>query len=105
MPWADEIYNTLQLFVLNGTFTGPLNWQIEVARFLAPGVMAYTATQALIVLFQEQLRLTWLRFIVRRHVVVCGLGRMGYKVAADFRRRGETVVAGGGLRWRRWNEC
>ena len=43
-------------------FTTELNWQLEVARFLAPGVMAYTATQALIVLFREQLSLLRLRF-------------------------------------------
>ncbi len=86
MTWEDDVYNTLQLFVLGVSFEGALNWQLEAARFLVPGVMAYTATQALIVLFQEQLRLMWLRFIVRRHVVVCGLGRMGYKVAARVRQ-------------------
>lgn len=88
---GDLIYNTLQLFVLNGVFSGPVNWQLEIARFLAPGVMAYTATQALILLFREQLTLLRLRF-TRGHVVVCGLGRTGFKVTADCRRRGEQVV-------------
>ncbi|MBX7211546.1 MAG: NAD-binding protein [Verrucomicrobiaceae bacterium] len=87
----DHLYSTLQLFVLNATFAGPLNWQLEIARFLAPAVMAYTAAQALIVLFREQFTLLRLRF-TRGHVVVCGLGRKGFKVASDFRRRGEAVV-------------
>lgn len=91
MSCTDIFYSTLQLFVLNGSTSTPLNWQLEVARFLAPGVMAYTATQALFVLFREQLSLLKLRF-TSGHVVVCGLGRTGYKVAADFRRRGDTVV-------------
>lgn len=88
---AEMIYRTLQLFVLGVSFEGPLNWQIEVARFLAPGVMAYTATQALIVLFREQLTLLRLRFR-HGHVVVCGLGRTGFKVTTDSLRRGEKVV-------------
>jgi|JI6StandDraft_1071083.scaffolds.fasta_scaffold01460_5 hypothetical protein len=91
MSLADDVYSTLQLFVLNVSFTGPLNWQLEVARFLAPGVMAYTATQALLVLFREQLKLLRLRFTMG-HVVVCGLGRTGYKVVADLLRHGERVV-------------
>jgi hypothetical protein len=91
MSWEDDVYNTLQLFVLNVSFTTDLNWQLEVARFLAPGVMAYTATQALFVLFREQLMLLRLRF-ARGHVVVCGLGRAGFKVAMDCRRHGERVV-------------
>jgi TrkA-N domain/RyR domain len=91
MTWEDDVYNTLQLFVLNVSFTTELNWQLEVARFLAPGVMAYTATQALFVLFHEQLMLLRLRF-ARGHVVVCGLGRAGFKVATDCRRHHERVV-------------
>ena len=91
MSCSDLVYSTLQLFVLNVSISGPLSWQLEVARFLAPGVMAYTATQALFVLFREQLKLLRLRF-ARRHVVVCGLGRAGFKVATDFRRHGERVV-------------
>jgi hypothetical protein len=89
--WANDVYNTLQLFVLNVSFTGDLNWQLEVARFLAPGVMAYTAAQALLVLFREQLKLLRLRF-TKGHVVVCGLGRTGCKVVADLRRHGDRVV-------------
>lgn len=91
MSLADDVYSTLQLFVLNVSFTGALNWQLEVARFLAPGVMAYTATQALLVLFREQLKLLRLRF-TKGHVVVCGLGRTGCKVVADLLRHGGRVV-------------
>lgn len=87
----DMIYGTLQLFLLGGNIPRPMNWQLEIARFLGPGVMAYTATQALIVLFREQLTLLRLRFR-RGHVIVCGLGRTGFKVVSDFLRRGGKVV-------------
>lgn len=78
----DVLYCTLQLFVLEVAVDGPLNWEVEVARLFAPGVTLYTATQALIVLFLEQLTLLRLRF-TRGHVVVCRLGRAGFKVAVD----------------------
>ena len=88
---SEVFYRSLQLFVFDGSAEGGLNWQLEVARLLAPGATIYTATQALIVLFREQLSLLRLR-CKRGHVVVCGLGRAGFKVAADSLRRGEQVV-------------
>ncbi len=87
----DVLYCSLQLFILEVSPEGPLNWQIEVARLLAPGVLLYTGTQALIVLFRKQLTQLRLCF-ARGHVVVCGLGRTGFKVASDLLRRGEKVV-------------
>ncbi len=48
----DLCYLTLQLLVLqSGTVPGPVPWQLEVARFLAPAVAAYTAVKALAVVF------------------------------------------------------
>lgn len=91
LPASEALYRSLQLFVFEGSFEEGLNWQLEVARLLAPGVTVYTATQALIELFREQLTLLRLRF-KRGHVVVCGLGRAGSKVASDTLRRGEQVV-------------
>ncbi len=89
--FADWLYLSLQLYVLNGTVAGPMNWELHVARYLAPAVAAYTAVQALLTIFHEQLARLRLRFL-RRHAVVCGLGRTGYMVATDFARRGVTVV-------------
>jgi len=89
---GDLLYLTLQLFVLeSGSVVGPVGWELEVARFLAPAVAAYTAVQAMALLFYERFQLFRLRF-VRDHVVICGLGRKGLLLARGFRERGHRVV-------------
>ncbi len=85
-------YLTLQLFVIeSGAVSQALNWELEVARLLAPLVAAYTALQALAALFSEQLRSVRVR-LGRDHVVICGLGRKGFLLAQEFLDRGITVV-------------
>ena len=89
---GDLLYLTIQLFVLeSGVVKGPVGWELEVARFLAPAVAAYTALLALALLFYERFQLFRLRF-VRDHVVICGLGRKGLLLARGFRERGDRVV-------------
>ena len=50
-------YHSLQLFVLHCPLLSNPSSQLDVARFLAPAVFGYTATQAFVVLFQHQLQL------------------------------------------------
>ena len=89
---TDLLYLSLQLFALeSGSLSGPKGWELELARFLAPAVAAYTAVQALAEIFYQQLQLVRVRFI-RDHVVICGLGRKGYLLAQGFRHRGDRVV-------------
>ncbi len=85
-------YRVLQLFVLeSGAVLGHVPWQLEVARYLAPSVSAYTATMALALIFKEQLQRLHLR-MRREHVVICGLGRKGLAFAKTFQARGDKVV-------------
>jgi hypothetical protein len=86
------LYLSLQLFVLeSGSVPGPVTWELQVARFLAPAVTAYTAIQALATVFREQFQMFRLRFF-RDHVVICGLGRSGLLLAKGFCEKGERVV-------------
>ncbi|MFW6135462.1 MAG: NAD-binding protein [Chloroflexota bacterium] len=86
------LYLTVQLFTLeSGAVSAPVDWRLEVARWLAPAVAAYTALQTLALIFQEQMQLTRLRFF-SDHTVICGLGRRGFRLAQGFRQRGEQVV-------------
>ncbi|MBC7261270.1 MAG: NAD-binding protein [Chloroflexi bacterium] len=88
----DLLYLTLQLFPLqSGAVPPPVTWELEVARLLAPTVAAYTAVQALAVIFYEQVQSLRLR-VIHDHVVICGLGRMGLLLARGFLRRGDRVV-------------
>lgn len=89
---ADVFYLTIQLFVLeSGSVVGPKSWELEVARLLAPTVAAYTAIQALALLFVEQFQFLRLR-AARQHVIICGLGRRGLLLARSFREHGHPVV-------------
>ena len=90
--WLGVFYLTLQLFTLeSGALRGPVNWPLQVARWLAPGVAAYAAVQALVVILQEQidsLRLRWRK----GHCVICGLGHKGLLLAQGLLDKGERVV-------------
>jgi hypothetical protein len=90
-PW-DNLYLALQLFILeSGSVSVPVSWELEVARLLAPATAAYTAIQALTLLFYEQLQLLRVHFI-KNHVVICGLSRKGLLLAKGYHERGERVV-------------
>ena len=88
----NTLYRTLQLFVLeSGFISGAVEWEFQIARYLAPAITAYTAMQALAILFQEQLRLFRIRFF-KDHIVICGLGQKGWLLSRGFRERDEQVV-------------
>jgi hypothetical protein len=88
----DIFYLTLQLFVLqSGSVSGPVTWELQVARLLAPTVAAYTAVKALATIFGERFERFWLRFY-RGHVVICGLGHKGLLLTRSLRMRGDDVV-------------
>ncbi len=89
----DVLYRALQLFVLEGGQPSPGTiWEFELARFLAPVVTGYTALQGLALLFSEQLARLTARF-ARGHVVICGLGDKGLRLALGFRAQGHRVLA------------
>ena len=89
----DILYLTLQLFTLDsGVLPGSVPWSLEIARLLAPALLAYTAGKALLEIFREQIQLFRARF-ARDHVIICGLGRKGQLLARSFREAGYKVVA------------
>ncbi len=91
-PVGDLLYLTLQLFVLeSGSWAGPSGWELEVARFLAPAVAAYTAMKAAAAIWTEQFQRLRLRFL-RDHVVICGASRKGFLLVKGFRQQGSLVA-------------
>jgi voltage-gated potassium channel Kch len=95
LPTTELLYRSLQLFALeSGALpeerAAPL--ALEIARILAPAVAGYAVIRAVILLFGEQLALLGLRFVLRDHVVVAGLGGNGFAIAKSFRRAGDRVV-------------
>jgi voltage-gated potassium channel Kch len=90
---SDLIYLTLRLFILEYEgFVGPIPWQLEVGRFFAPLILAYSAVIALLGVMQDQLQLFRAR-ISRNHVVICGLGDKGLAIAKALQNADKRVIA------------
>jgi len=90
--FLDNLYRALQLFLFrSGAVTPPVSWQLDVARWLAPVVAAGAAVSAMVALLRERLSDLRIRFY-SNHVVVCGLGRLGSRLARTLRDAGYDVV-------------
>lgn len=88
----DLVYQTLQLVSMNsGLVPGPINWQLQLARFLIPALTVYTALSALALIFSEQIQFIKL-WRIKDHVVICGLGRKGILLVEQFRALDMEVV-------------
>ena len=88
----DLLYQTLQLVSMNsGLVPGPINWQLQVARFLIPALTVYTALSAIALIFSEQMQVFKL-WRIKEHVIICGLGRKGALLVEQFRALDMDVV-------------
>jgi predicted ThiF/HesA family dinucleotide-utilizing enzyme len=89
---GDVIYRTFQLVTMNsGAVEGEVNWILQFARFLLPLLTVYTIFQALMQLFVEQMQKLRLRRL-KDHVVICGMGRKGSRLARELLGLGRQVV-------------
>jgi len=88
----EAAYRALHLFTFwSPEMTAADPWQLEVARWIAPAIAAYTAGKGLTAAFYEQSQR--LRACASRdHVIVCGLSDKGHLIARSFLDRGERVV-------------
>ena len=90
--FLDNLYLTLGLLSMNsGAVSGPVHWELQVARFLIPAIAAYTAILAFAKVFTQQAQQVKLWFL-RDHIIICGLGKKGVRLANLFQERGEKVV-------------
>jgi hypothetical protein len=88
-------YHTLQLFILHAPHLEQATpWQLHVGRWLAAGLVFAAAGKAFVKVFRNELLRLRLWWPWRRgHVVVCGLGDLGLRLALDGRKRKKFVVA------------
>ena len=88
----DNLYLTLGLISLNtGAVPPPISWELQAARFAVPAVTAYTAFLAFTTIFIQQTDRVRLWFL-QDHVIICGLGRKGFRLAIQFLQHGNQVV-------------
>ncbi|MFD2794798.1 hypothetical protein ACFS27_14660 [Promicromonospora vindobonensis] len=92
--WYDVVYHDLQLFVMGAdpaSGGGPLSWQLQVARFLAPATAVYALLEAARALFTGEIR----RFRDRRargHAIVVGETDAADTVTAALEAAGHRVL-------------
>lgn len=91
--FLDNLYLTLQLGTLDyDGSSGPMNWQLQLARFVVPLLAAGTILQTASVVFREEFRRYRLRY-AKGHTIICGLGETGARLATAFAEAGSHVVA------------
>ncbi len=87
----DLLYKTLKTINLNMDLTSHVPWPLEVSRFLTPILFANALILGLSNMFKE--RFAFLRlWSWRNHVIICGLGNKGVRLAKQFRKQGYNVV-------------
>lgn len=91
VPWPSHAWYTLLLFK-SSVPTPPRSAPLGVAVWLAPLTAAYAAFRALAEIFSTQWRALRVRRFAAGHVVVCGLGDTGLRVAREFALSGSRVV-------------
>jgi len=84
------LYYTLQLFVLQSGADVPINYPLEIARFIAAFLAFYTLFFVIWLLI-EHLQLFKLK-LFRGHVVICGLGYLGPAIARRYIEHKDVVI-------------
>jgi hypothetical protein len=90
--FSDSLYRAVTLFGFAGAVEANVPLELEIARVLAPLIVGYAAIRGLVLLFRDQAQLLHIRLVMRRHVVVAGLGRTGFKIAERFHEDNYRVV-------------
>ncbi len=89
--FSNILYHVIQLFVLQASFPANVDLNLQIARFLAPTLLALAGLQALFYVFNSRIDSFFLRF-TNNHVIVCGLGERGLAIAQSFFDVGEKVT-------------
>lgn len=91
-PRLTRMYLSLQLFFLDGgNVSGPLPWQLEMARVAAPALAALAALRTAAAVARSQLDRSRIRR-QRHHVVVAGVSDAGMRLSLELAQQGYHVV-------------
>lgn len=100
LAFSEALYAVFTLIFFQTTIPYPRSGLLQVFFFVVPilglGVIAEGVIRFGVMLFNKQVRKGEWQVAVastfRNHIVVCGLGRVGYRVAEQLLRFGEEVV-------------
>jgi len=91
--FLSALYQAAQLFILHTPhLPGKINLPLELGRWLAAACFGLAALLALHRIFRSEFSRFLLTFR-RGHVVICGLGELGLRLALEYRQSGDGVVA------------
>lgn len=79
----DLLYHSLQLFLF-GFYEamGPFPLELEISRWVSPLIFASAAIKTVFVFAKDAITVTKAKRM-KEHVIICGLGEKGYKLAKD----------------------
>ena len=90
----ESLFKSFQLYgFAGGEFDSDDSRALNVARVLGPLIVGVAAIRGLLVLSREQLRLIGFRLFRHGHIVIVGLGDVGFTLAAEPQRAGRRVIA------------
>ena len=82
--FLDALYRAITLFAFGGTAPPPIPVTLQIARITAPLVTGYAALGTVLALTRAQARVLGIRLFIRNHVIICGLGETGGRLAASL---------------------
>ncbi len=97
---GEALYGAFTLLFFQSSLSFPANFWLEILFFIIPviglGVLADGVLRFGVMLFNKRARKEeWqvaLASTYRNHIIVCGLGKLGYRVARQLMEFGEEVV-------------
>ena len=90
--FLDALYRSITLFAFGGTAAPPIPVTLQIARITAPVLTGYAALGTVLALSRAQARVLGIRLFIRNHVIICGLGQTGGRLAAALVDRVPVVV-------------
>jgi hypothetical protein len=94
LSWWEALIKSVQLYgFAAGDVSSEAPTTLNIARVLGPLIVGYAAVRGLLALSREQVRLLGFRLLRRDHVIVAGLGDVGFRLAAALNDAGARVVA------------
>jgi hypothetical protein len=90
----ESLFKSFQLYAIaGGDLTSGDPFALNFARVLGPLLVGFAAIRGLLVLSREQLRLVGFRLFRRGHIVIAGLGDVGFTLAERLNQLGARVIA------------
>ena len=94
----DLAFQSMKIYAMEfvDEFNSPLPWQLETARWLAPGVLLYTAGKAILYFIRREFKSLLLKFY-KNHIVVTSLNDKSRYLIKDLLKNGEKVIVLAGI--------